>query len=48
MFKILELQPLATGVAYEKTVCCCNCQGNYTFFYKDKLCQKKQAQIGKK
>ena len=47
MLKILEPQPLATGVAYKTTVYRCNCQGNYTLFYKDKLCQKKQAEIAK-
>ena len=45
MLKILEPQPLATGVAYKKTVYRCNYQGNYTLFYKDKLCQNKQAEI---
>ena len=48
MFKILEPQPLETGVAYKKTEYRCNCQGNYTLFYKGKLCQNKQAEIGKK
>ena len=48
MLKILEPQPLAIGVAYKKAVYRCNCQGNYTFSYKDKLCQSKQAKIGKK
>ena len=47
MLKILEPRPLVTGVAYKKTVYRCNCQGNYTLFYKDKLCQKKQAEIAK-
>ena len=48
MLKILEPQPLETGVAYKKTEYRCNCQGNYTLFYKGKLCQNKQAEIGKK
>ena len=26
----------------------CNCQENYTLFYKNKLCQNKEAEIGKK
>ena len=47
MLKILEPQPLETGVAYKKTEYRCNCQENYIFFYKDKLCQNKQAEIGK-
>ena len=47
MLKILEPQPLATGAAYKKTVYRCNCQGNYTLFYKDKLCQNKQVEIAK-
>ena len=47
MLKILEPQPLATGVAYKKAVYRCNCQGNCTLFYKDKLCQDKQAEIAK-
>ena len=47
MLKILEPQPLATGVAYKKTVYRCNCQGHSTLFYKDKLCQNKQAEISK-
>ena len=46
MLKILEPQSLETGVAYKKTKY--RCQGNYTLFYKDKLCQNKQAEIGKK
>ena len=45
MLKILEPQPLATGVAYKKNKYRCNCQGNYTLFYKGKLCQNKQAEI---
>ena len=48
MLRISEPQPLATGVAYKKTVYPCNCLGNYTLFYKGKLCQNKQAEIGKK
>ena len=44
----MEPQPLETGVAFKKTMYCCNCQRNYTLFYKDKLCQNKQAEIGKK
>ena len=48
MLKTLEPQPLATEVAYKKTVYHCNCQGNYTLFYQDKLCQNKQAETGKK
>ena len=48
MLKILEPQPLATGVAYKKTVYRCNCQGNHTLSYKDKLCQNKQGGTGKK
>ena len=48
MLKTLEPQPLATGVAYKKTVYHCNCQGNYTLFYQDKLCQNEQAETGKK
>ena len=48
MLRILEPQPLATEVAYKKSVYRCNCQGNYTLFYMDKLCQNKQAEIGKK
>ena len=47
MLKILEPQPLATGVAYKKAVYRCNCRGNYTLSYKDKLCLSKQAEIGK-
>ena len=47
MLKILEPQPLATGVAYKKTVYRCNCRGNYTLFYKDKLFQNKQAETAK-
>ena len=47
MLKILEPQPLATAVAYKKAVYRCNCQVNYTLFYKDKLCQNKQAEIAK-
>ena len=47
MLKILEPQPLATGVTYKKTVYRCNCQGNYTLFYKHKLCQNKLAEITK-
>ena len=47
MLKILEPQPLATGAAYKKTVYRGNCQGNYTLFYKDKLCQNKQVEIAK-
>ena len=47
MLKILEPQPLATAVAYKKTLYRCNCQVNYTLFYKDKLCQNKQAEIAK-
>ena len=43
MLKILEPQPLETGVAYKKTEYRCNFQGNYTLFCKDKL-----AEIGKK
>ena len=43
-----QSQPLETGVAYKKTEYRCNCQGNYTLFSKDKLCQNKQAEIGKK
>ena len=46
MLKILEPQSLETGVAYKKTEY--RCQGNYTLFYKDKLCQNKHAEIGKK
>ena len=48
MLKILESQPLETGVAYKKNEYRCNWQGNYTLFYKDKLCQNKQAETGKK
>ena len=48
MLKILEPQPLETEVTYKKTEYRCNCQGNYTLFYKDKLCQNKQAKICKK
>ena len=48
MLKILKPQPLATGVAYKKTMYRCNCQGNYTLSYKEKLCQSKQAETGKK
>ena len=47
MLKILEPQPLATAVAYKKAVYRCNCQVNYTIFYKDKLCQNKQTEIAK-
>ena len=47
MLKILEPQPLATAVAYKKTVYRCNCQVNYTLFYNDKLCQNKQAETAK-
>ena len=49
MLKIFEPQPLATAVAYKKTVYRCNCQANYNFvlFYKDKLCQNKQTEIAK-
>ena len=45
---MLEPQPLETGVADKKTEYPCNCQGKYTLFYKDKLCQNKQAETGKK
>ena len=48
MLNFLEPYPLATGIAFKKTVCRCTYQGNYTLFYKDKRCQKKQAEIGKK
>ena len=47
MLKILEPQPLANAVAYKKIVYRCNCQINYTLFYKDKLWQNKQAEIAK-
>ena len=43
----LKPQPLATALAYKKTVYRYNCQVNYTLFYKDKLCQNKQAEIAK-
>ena len=46
--KILEPPTLETGVAYKKAEYHCNCQGNYTLLYKDKPCQNKQAEIGKK
>ena len=45
---ILESQSLATGVADKKTVYDWNCPGNYALFYKYKLCQNKEAEIGKK
>ena len=45
---ILKPQPLATGVAYKKPVCGCNCQINYTLLYKSKLCQSKDTETGKK
>ena len=48
MLEILGPQSLATGVAYKKTVYRYNFRGNYTLSYKDKLCQSKQAEIGKK
>ena len=47
MLKILEPQPLETGVAYKETEYRCNCLGNYRLLYKSKLCQNKQAEIGK-
>ena len=47
MLKVLEPQPLSTAVAYKKTMYRCNCQVNYTLFYKGKLCQKKEAKIAK-
>ena len=43
---IFEPQPLATGVAYKKTVYHHNCQGNYELFYY-KSCKNKDADIGK-
>ena len=48
MLKILGPQPLETEVAYKKTEYRFNWQGNYTLFYKGKICQKKQVEIGKK
>ena len=48
MLEILEPQFLATRVAYKKTMYRYNFQGNYTLSYKDKLCQSKQAETGKK
>ena len=48
MLKILEPRPLNTGVASKENVYRWNCQRNDTLFYKDKLCQNKQAAIGKK
>ena len=48
MLKILEPQPLATGVTYKKTVYRCNCQENNTLSYKDKISQSKQAETCKK
>ena len=47
MLKILEPQPLETAVAYKKTVYHCNCQVNYTLFYKDKFCQNKQFHVNR-
>ena len=48
MLKILKPQRLVTEVAYKKTMYRCNFQGNYTLSYKEKLCQSKQAETGKK
>ena len=48
MLNILEAQSLETGGTYKKTEYGCKSQGNYTLFYKDKLYQNKQAEIGKK